>query len=103
MRLAQGALALLTACPRRFQYVVLEQGEGVTSPELQQRLDWGKQFHQAVEQWELGLAGGEALEKPLAVWWRAFQGIQGELALLGSGEQVVDRTAMGSVRAGGGL
>jgi hypothetical protein len=92
MRLAQGALELLTECPRRFQYVVLEQGDGVTSPELQQRLDWGKQFHQAVEQWELGLDVGRDLEKPLKVWWQAFQGIQGALDCLGSGEDVIDRT-----------
>jgi hypothetical protein len=91
MRLAQGALKLLVECPRRFQYGVLEQGEGVTSPELQQRLDWGKQFHQAVEQWELGLEVGEGLEEPLTVWWRAFQGIQGQLELLGSGEGAIDR------------
>jgi hypothetical protein len=92
MRLAQGALKLLTECPRRFQYVVLEQGEGMTSPELQQRLDWGKQFHQVVEQWALGLEVGEPLEKPLKVWWQAFQGIQGALDCLGSGEGVIDRT-----------
>jgi hypothetical protein len=91
MRLAQGALKLLTECPRRFQYGVLEQGEGVTPPELQQRLDWGKQFHQAVEQWELGLVVGGELEKPLKGWWQAFLEIQGELDRLGSGEGTIDR------------
>jgi PD-(D/E)XK nuclease superfamily len=91
MRLAQGALKLLSECPRRFQYVVLEQGGELTPPELQQRLDWGKQFHQLVEQWELGLSVGEDLEKPLKVWWQAFQGIQGQLQHLGSGGLVIDR------------
>jgi hypothetical protein len=91
LRLSQGALAQLTACPRRFQYIVLEQEAGVTSPELQQRLDWGKQFHQSVEQWEMGLSVEELLTEPLQKWWQAFLQIQGELVRLGTGEAVVDR------------
>ncbi len=78
MRLSQGHLKLLTDCPRKFQYVVLEHLEAVTSPEQQQAMTLGKQFHQCVEQWTLGMTVPMS-NQPLDQWWKAFEQIQPEL------------------------
>jgi hypothetical protein len=55
MQLAQAQLNMLQACPRRFQHVYLDQIGGLPSPELQERLNWGSQFHLLMQQREMGL------------------------------------------------
>ncbi|MGF1512095.1 MAG: PD-(D/E)XK nuclease family protein [Elainellaceae cyanobacterium] len=53
LRLSQAHLAILTLCPRKFQYRYLDQIGGIV-PQTQQQL-WGSQFHQLMQQQGLGL------------------------------------------------
>jgi hypothetical protein len=53
--LSQGQLNLLETCPRKFQYVYLEQLGTPVSLEQQERLTWGSRFHLIMQQLELGL------------------------------------------------
>ncbi|MDX2099402.1 MAG: PD-(D/E)XK nuclease family protein [Leptolyngbyaceae cyanobacterium bins.59] len=55
MRLSQGQLNLLEACPRRFQQVYLDQLASPSPPEQQARMAWGSRFHLLMQQRELGL------------------------------------------------
>ncbi|ACK71700.1 conserved hypothetical protein [Gloeothece citriformis PCC 7424] len=55
IRLSQGQLNLLETCPPQFQRVYLEQLAPPVSPEQYQKLSWGSQFHQLMQQGELGL------------------------------------------------
>lgn len=55
MRLSQSHLSLLEACPRKFQYVYLDQVVAPLSPEEQSRREWGTQFHLMMQQRELGM------------------------------------------------
>lgn len=53
--LSQGQLTLLEACARKYQYIYRD---GLTVPmgqEQQAQTDWGSQFHQLMQQQELGL------------------------------------------------
>jgi hypothetical protein len=54
LRLSQGHLQLLATCPPQFQRRYLEQWDNLPSPEQQARMDWGKQFHRLLQQWQLG-------------------------------------------------
>lgn len=54
-RLSQGQLNLLETCPRKFQYIYLDQLGSPNSPEQQERIAWGSQFHLLMQQRELGL------------------------------------------------
>jgi PD-(D/E)XK nuclease superfamily len=56
LRLAQGQLNLLTICPRKFQYTVLDQFSTPTSPEQQEHINRGNRFHLLMQQHELGLS-----------------------------------------------
>jgi len=53
--LTHGHLNLLSACPRKFQYLILEQLTTPISIDQQSALDWGQQFHLLIQQQELGL------------------------------------------------
>ncbi len=53
--LSQGHLNLLAQCPRKFQHVYLEQLASPLSPKQQTSQQWGTQFHQLMQQRELGL------------------------------------------------
>lgn len=55
MRLSQGQLNLLEACPRRFQHVYLEQLGSPVTAEQQARLTWGTRFHRMMQQYAIGL------------------------------------------------
>lgn len=55
MRISQGQLNLLDLCPRQFQHVYLDQLAAPPSPDQQENLDWGSQFHLLMQQRELGL------------------------------------------------
>lgn len=54
-RLSQGHLNRLETCPRKFQNIYLEQLSLPIDPERQERAAWGSQFHQLMQQRELGL------------------------------------------------
>lgn len=54
--LSQGHLNVLTTCPRKFQHLYLEQLGLHQDPQQWQRLDLGSQFHQLMQQQELGLS-----------------------------------------------
>lgn len=54
-RLSQGQLNLLETCPRKFQHIYFDQLGSPTSPEQQERLNWGSRFHLLMQQRELGL------------------------------------------------
>jgi hypothetical protein len=56
MQLSQGHLSVLSTCPRRFQHLYLDQLGLHQDPQLQERLDLGAQFHQLMQQRELGLS-----------------------------------------------
>ncbi len=55
LRLSQGQLSLLAACPRRFQHIYLDQLASPVSPEQQENMAWGNRFHLLMQQHELGL------------------------------------------------
>lgn len=55
LRISQGQLNLLAACPRRFQHVYLDQLASPVSPEQQENMAWGNRFHLLMQQRELGL------------------------------------------------
>jgi hypothetical protein len=72
IRLSQGQLNLLETCPVQFQRVYLEQLGSPLSPQQQEKLAWGSQFHLLMQQKELGLpidsllAENEQLEHSIA-------------------------------------
>jgi len=53
--LNQGHLQLLSTCPPQFQRRYLEQLGGLIEPDRQTKAEWGKTFHQLMQQWSLGL------------------------------------------------
>lgn len=55
LRLSQGQLNLLEACPRKFQHIYLEQLGSPSTPEQQAHQAWGSRFHLLMQQRELGL------------------------------------------------
>ena len=73
-QLSQGHLQLLTACPRKFQHLYLDQlaAPRLEAPQTPQRL--GRQFHQLMQQQDLGLDVHPivAAHPDLARWLAAF-------------------------------
>jgi hypothetical protein len=55
LRLSQGHLNLLQACPRKFQHIYFDRLGAPISPEQQEKQIWGSQFHLVMQQRELGL------------------------------------------------
>ncbi len=55
LRLSQGQLNLLETCPRKFQYIYIEQLNSLVTPEQQERQIWGSRFHLLMQQREMGL------------------------------------------------
>jgi hypothetical protein len=55
LQLSQSALALLEQCPRKFQHRYLDQLAEFVPSEQRDRMEWGNQFHQLMQQRELGL------------------------------------------------
>lgn len=55
IRLSQGQLNLLEACPRKFQHIYLDRLSSPTTLEQQERMAWGDRFHRLMQQRELGL------------------------------------------------
>ncbi len=62
IRLSQAQLNLLETCPPQFQRLYLDQLGSPMSPEQQEKLSWGSQFHRLMQQQELGLPIASLLE-----------------------------------------
>ncbi|WP_159788716.1 PD-(D/E)XK nuclease family protein [Sodalinema gerasimenkoae] len=73
-RLSQTALNRLEKCPRWFQNSLIEHRESPLDPQQQQRLARGNQFHQLMQQRELGLPVETLLgeDDPLRQWMQDF-------------------------------
>ncbi len=54
-KLSQQHLNILSMCPRKFQYIYLDQLMSPPTPEEEERLTWGNRFHLVMQQRELGL------------------------------------------------
>lgn len=55
LHISQGQLNLLESCPRKFQYIYLEQLGFPVSPDQQARLEFGNRFHLLMQQQEMEL------------------------------------------------
>ncbi len=87
IRLSQGHLNLLAACPRKFQYAFLDQFSSPNPTEQQERQTQGARFHLLLQQWQLGLpiAPLTQADPQLDQWFTAFEAASPEiLALPGS-------------------
>jgi PD-(D/E)XK nuclease superfamily len=75
MRLSQAHLTRLATCPRQFQHSELEQLTLALESEEQSRLTEGSQFHQLMQQWDLGLPIAPLLQThhQLDQWFQQFQ------------------------------
>ncbi len=62
-RLSQGQLNILETCPRKFQHIYFDQLGTPISPEQQEHLAWGSQFHLLMQQRELGLPVESIIEE----------------------------------------
>lgn len=74
-RLSQGHLTLLDTCARKFQHLVLEQLGMPIPPDQQERLQAGANFHQLMQQWQMGLPVERLLQDndQLQNWFQQFQ------------------------------
>ncbi|MHC5832750.1 MAG: PD-(D/E)XK nuclease family protein, partial [Nostoc sp.] len=74
LRLSQGQLNLLEACPRKFQHTYLEQLNSPSNPEQEERQTLGSRFHLLMQQQEMGLPIHSFLEADaqLQSWMLAF-------------------------------
>lgn len=73
--LSQGHLNLLTTCPRKFQYLYLDQLGLPQIVEQQSRQLLGTQFHQVMQQWCLGLPVESIVQTnpQLRQWFETFK------------------------------
>ncbi|MGF1571282.1 MAG: PD-(D/E)XK nuclease family protein [Nodosilinea sp.] len=65
--LTQGHLKRLELCPRQFQYTYLERLAVTSDPAMLERQRWGTQFHQVMQQRELGLPVAPLLAQDAAL------------------------------------
>lgn len=74
IRLSQTALNNLETCPRKFQLISLEQLSLPMSPDQEEKIAWGKQFHLLMQQRELGLPVAPLFEAEPKMWesWQAI-------------------------------
>jgi CRISPR/Cas system-associated exonuclease Cas4 (RecB family) len=54
-RISQNQLKILTQCPRKYQYIYLDNFASPFTLAEQEKLAWGKKFHLLMQQRELGL------------------------------------------------
>jgi predicted RecB family nuclease len=54
-RISQNQLRILTQCPRKYQYIYLDNFASPFTLAEQEKLAWGKKFHLLMQQRELGL------------------------------------------------
>ncbi len=83
LQLSQGHLQTLETCPRKFQYLYVDQIGAPQSSEEQARLLAGRRFHLLLQQHELGLPVEPlaAEHTPLDVWLDRF--LKAEPAIVG--------------------
>jgi hypothetical protein len=88
IRLSQGHLNLLTACPRKFQYTFLDQLSSPHSIEQQERQTQGAQFHLLLQQWQLGLpiAPLTQADPQLHQWFTAFEAAAPEILAISNSD-----------------
>ncbi|BAZ53514.1 hypothetical protein NIES4103_61920 [Nostoc sp. NIES-4103] len=74
LRLSQGHLNLLEACPRKFQHTYLEQLNSPLNPEHEERQTLGSRFHLLMQQREMGLPieGFLEADTQLQSWMAGF-------------------------------
>jgi PD-(D/E)XK nuclease superfamily len=73
--LSQSSLTLLSVCPRKFQYAVLEQLSLPNPSDQQERQDQGSRFHLLVQQWLMNLPIAPLIQAnaELGQWLAAFE------------------------------
>jgi PD-(D/E)XK nuclease superfamily len=81
LRLSQGHLNLLAACPRKFQHTYLEQLTTPTDPQNEEYQTLGSRFHLLMQQQEMGLPINSFLQTDpqLQNWMTAFAKVAPEI------------------------
>jgi hypothetical protein len=81
IRLSQGHLNLLAACPRKFQHTYLEQLTIPTDPQHEEYQTLGSRFHLLMQQQEMGLPINSFLQvdAQLQSWMAAFANVAPEI------------------------
>ncbi|MEH2009511.1 PD-(D/E)XK nuclease family protein [Nostoc sp.] len=89
LRLSQGQLNLLEACPRKFQHTYLEQLNSPSDPEQEERQTLGSRFHLLMQQREMGLPIDSFLQADakLQSWMLAFADAAPEILTAASDNQ----------------
>jgi hypothetical protein len=88
IRLSQGHLNLLAACPRKFQYIFLDQLSSPPSSEEQERQVQGAQFHLLLQQWHLNLPIAPFIQEnpQLHQWFTAFEAASPQILALSNSD-----------------
>ncbi|MBE9033179.1 PD-(D/E)XK nuclease family protein [filamentous cyanobacterium LEGE 11480] len=91
MRLSQSNLKLLSACPRKFQHLYLDQYAVPVGLEQVERMAEGSQFHLLMQQHSLGLPINALLEgdPQLKTWFETFQQQRSQILRLEENEQIL--------------
>ncbi|AFZ57043.1 PD-(D/E)XK nuclease family protein [Anabaena cylindrica FACHB-243] len=81
LRLSQGHLNLLAACPRKFQHTYLEQITAPTDPQQEEYQTLGSRFHLLMQQQEMGLPINNFLQTDtqLQKWMTSFAKVAPEI------------------------
>ncbi|MGQ9870039.1 PD-(D/E)XK nuclease family protein [Leptodesmis sp.] len=89
LRLSQGHLTLLSTCPRKFQYVIVEQLGSPNPPEEQEKLNQGSRFHLLLQQWQLDLPVESFVQEDpqLNGWFQGFLQAVPQILTLNSNHQ----------------
>lgn len=89
LRLSQGQLNLLEACPRKFQHTYLEQLNSPTNPEHEERQTLGSRFHLLMQQREMGLPIDSFLQADpqLQSWMAGFADAAPEILMSANDNQ----------------
>lgn len=91
MRLSQSNLKLLATCPRKFQYLYLDQFAVPVGLEQVERMAEGSQFHLLMQQHSLGLPIEALLEgdRQLQTWFDTFAQARSRILCLDENEQIL--------------
>ncbi|YAF97786.1 MAG: PD-(D/E)XK nuclease family protein [Nodularia sp. CChRGM 3473] len=90
LRLSQGHLNLLEACPRKFQHTYLEQLNSPSDPKHEEHQALGSRFHLLMQQREMGLPIDSLLQADaqLQSWMSAFANAAPEILTPASNNQI---------------
>ena len=91
LRLSQGHLNLLAACPRKFQHSYLEQLNTPLDPKHEEYQILGSRFHLLMQQREMGLPINNLLQADpqLQNWMTDFSNISPEIFTTNIDNQIV--------------